>query len=298
QRQAAADARLAVPAALGLRAGAAGRRGRVVADGTLHHRLQVPGGGREHERRPHRRHQREPGVRHGDGHRRTARRPGRCRADPRRRPHPARQLGRLDRLRCDHRGAARPEPARRDRRCLLAVRGAARRLPADADRLADPDRHRAGDPGGDRAVHRRPTVGAHHVPPARQTRQPTRRGGGLMTAPMMAGTPGPVGPDGVLRADVLGAVSWRTPITLAVISVAALFAFVLFTPSTALAQFAFTEPDASWQWPVWHAPAKLVLILCSIGTFALTAAALIAAAARRPRRWYLVAFGALVLVMF
>src|SRR5699024_4505460 len=50
--------------------------------------------------------------------------------------------------------------------------------------------------------------------------------------------------------------------------------------------------------PVWHAPAKLVLILCSIGTFALTAAALIAAAARRPRRWYLVAFGALVLVMF
>src|SRR5690625_461012 len=119
-----------------------------------------------------------------------------------------------------------------------------------------------------------------------------------MSAPMMAGTPGPVGPDGVLRADVLGTVSWRTPITLAVISIAALFAFVLFTPSTALAQFAFTEPDASWQWPVWHAPAKLVLILCSIGTFALTAAALIAAAARRPRRWYLVAFGALVLVMF
>ncbi len=119
-----------------------------------------------------------------------------------------------------------------------------------------------------------------------------------MSAPVMAGTPGPVGPGGLLRADVLGTVSWRTPITLAVISVAALFAFVLFTPQTAIAQFAFTEPDASWQWPVWHAPAQLVLIICAVGTFALTAAAFAAAAARKPRRWYLVAFGALVLVMF
>lgn len=119
-----------------------------------------------------------------------------------------------------------------------------------------------------------------------------------MTAPMMAGTPGPVGPDGMLRADVLGTVSWRTPISMAVITVATFFAFVLFTPSTAIAQFAFTEPDGSWQWPVWHAPAQLVLIICLLIAVALTAVAFRAAAARKPRYWYLVAFGAVVLVMF
>ena len=119
-----------------------------------------------------------------------------------------------------------------------------------------------------------------------------------MTAPMMAGTPGPTGPSGLMRADVLGKVSWRTPITMAVLTVAAALAFWVFTPSTAIAQFAFTEPDGHWQWPVWHAPARAVLLVCVMVAFACTAIAFRAATLRRPRYWYLVLFGAVMLTMF
>lgn len=119
-----------------------------------------------------------------------------------------------------------------------------------------------------------------------------------MSVPTLTGGTGPTGGQGLLRSDLLGKVSWRAPIAMAVITVFAILAFAVFTPPDAVAQFAFTEADGVVETPVWHAPARAVLIVCSAVAIALTGVAFWASSARRTGKWYLVAFGAVMLVMF